>query len=233
MLKIFKNSSDEGNSAALLRYWNGEGAVRLYDSDAGALLLERADGPRSLTAIATSGGDERAAEILAATVATLHAHREVKAPPELTPLQEWFSSLYEHENALPLLGRCASVARALLSSEREVVPLHGDLHHGNVLDGGERGWLAVDPKALAGERSYDIANLLGNPWPHGDIVHRPDRMQRLAGLYAAKLQLDVQRVLAFALAHAGLAACWDMTDGDDPAYHLRCAEVLDPLVEAA
>ena len=131
---------------------------------------------------------------------------------------------------MPLLGRCAAVARALIATERDIVPLHGDLHHDNVLDGGARGWLAIDPKALLGERSYEIANLLGNPWPHAEIVHRTDRMERLAHFYADRLGLDVRRVLAFALAHAGLAASWDIEDGSDPRYRLRCAELLDPIV---
>jgi aminoglycoside/hydroxyurea antibiotic resistance kinase len=41
--------------------------------------------------------------------------------------------------------------------------LHGDLHHGNVLDFGLRGWLAIDPKGLLGERGFDFANIFTNP----------------------------------------------------------------------
>lgn len=95
---------------------------------------------------------------------------------------------------------------------------------------GVRGWLAVDPKGLWGERTYEVANLLGNPWPHGEIVHSSERMQRMAELYAGRLGMDTGRVLAFALAHAGLAASWDLDDGSDPTYRLKCAEVLAPLV---
>jgi streptomycin 6-kinase len=229
MLKVFKPGSDEQNAGPLLQYFDGNGAVRLFASEAGALLLERIDGP-SLMGMALTGGDLRAAGILAKTVAGLHAARERRLPDELTPLREWFLSLFEHGSVMPLLGRCASVARELLDSEHDIVPLHGDLHHDNVLDGGARGYLAIDPKALIGERSYEIANLLGNPWPHGEIVHRTDRMRRLSQLYAARLGLDPQRVLAFAFAHAGLAASWDIEDGNDPTFRLRCAEVLAPLV---
>jgi streptomycin 6-kinase len=42
--------------------------------------------------------------------------------------------------------------------------------------------------------------------------------------------MDCHRVLAFALAHAGLAASWDFDDGSDPDYRLKCVEVLAPLV---
>ena len=95
---------------------------------------------------------------------------------------------------------------------------------------GSRGWLAIDPKGLLGERTYEVANLLGNPWPHGEIVHQADRMLRLSTLYASRLDLDPRRVLGFALAHAGLSASWSLEDGSDPSYRLTCAAILDPLV---
>jgi streptomycin 6-kinase len=182
--------------------------------------------------MATSGGDVGAAEILAETVAKLHAPRASPPPDGLHPLRTWFASLFVRESELPLLGRCAAVARALLGAERDLLPLHGDLHHDNVLDGGERGWLAIDPKGVVGERAYEVANLLGNPWPHGEIVHDADRLRRLAALYAARLRLDVRRIIAFAFAHAGLAASWDMDDAGDPSYRLRCAEVFASCVDA-
>jgi streptomycin 6-kinase len=231
MLKVMKPSSDERNAAALLRYFDGDGAVRLYEAQADALLLERVDGRRSLAVMATTGADAEAAKILADGVRKLHAPRRPPRPDGLTPLRQRFSSLYERENVLPILARCASLARKLITTESNVVPLHGDLHHYNVLDGGARGWLAIDPKALLGERAYEVANLLGNPWPHADIVHQPERMRRLAALYAAELRLDAERILAFALAHAGLAASWDMEDGLDPTFPLRSAEVLEAAIK--
>ncbi|MBH1547375.1 hypothetical protein I5U09_16900 [Stenotrophomonas maltophilia] len=62
-----------------------------------------------------------------------------------------------------ILARCADTARRLLADPGDVVPLHGDIHHGNILDFGDRGWLAIDPKRLKGERGFDYANLFCNP----------------------------------------------------------------------
>nr|WP_225882432.1 aminoglycoside phosphotransferase family protein [Streptomyces aureocirculatus] len=36
--------------------------------------------------------------------------------------------------------------------------LHGDLHLGNVLDGGQRGLMAIDPKACAGDPCFDAVD---------------------------------------------------------------------------
>ncbi len=230
ILKILKPTSDEQNAVELLRYYDGKGAVRVFEADATAILIERAAGRRSLTGMVISGDDMRAAEVLADTLATLHEPRGREAPVSLTPLTEQFASLFVRESSLPLLGRCAAVARELLATESDTLPLHGDLHHGNVLDGGHRGWLAIDPKALIGEPTYDVANLLRNPSPHGKIVHSRDRMRRLAGFYARRLNLDARRVLNFAFAHAGLSASWDIEDGEDPSYSLECADILSSCV---
>jgi streptomycin 6-kinase len=146
-------------------------------------------------------------------------------------LDRQFASLFKRAGEDSRLRSSAAVARALLATRRDVIPLHGDLHHSNVLDGGARGWLAIDPKGLLGERTYEVANLLGNPWPHGKIVHSSERIRRMAALYAAQLGMQPDRVLAFALAHAGLAASWDLEDGSDP-YRLKCVEVLAPLLGA-
>ncbi len=229
MLKVLKPASDERAGADVLRYFAGIGAVRLIAADDDAWLMERAGDDLSLIAIALSGGDDQAAAILADCVAQLHAPRDLPAPSGLIRLDAWFHSLFAREAELPILARCAAVARDLLATEHQIVVLHGDLHHENVLHS-PRGWLAIDPKGLLGEHTYEFANLLCNPQPHGAIVHRPERMLRLARLYAERDALDVQRVLGFALAHAGLSAAWSLEDGSDASYRLKCAEVLDRLV---
>ena len=78
-----------------------------------------------------------------------------------------------------------------------------------------------------------MLNLLRNPWPHTGLVHDAGRMRRLADFYSARLSMDARRILAFALSHSGLGAAWDMDDGLDPGYSLRCAELLGSLVDPA
>ncbi len=231
MLKLIKDISDEEHAAALLAYYDGDGAVRLLNAAQDMVLTERAIGNRSLVAMATSGRDDEAAAILAETTAMLHAPRTQPVPATLWPLEEWFSSLFEHEHESALLGRCAAMARRLLAAPTDTTPLHGDLHHGNVLDGGERGWLAIDPKALLGECTYDIANQLCNPYPRSDVVHDADRFQRLAALYGERLGIESQRILDMTFAYAGLSASWDMEDGD-PGFALTNAEILAPLTSS-
>jgi len=55
------------------------------------------------------------------------------------------------------LSRC----QALVASQTTRVLLHGDLHLGNVLDGGGSGGLvAIDPRACAGDPCFDAVDYL-------------------------------------------------------------------------
>jgi streptomycin 6-kinase len=48
--------------------------------------------------------------------------------------------------------------RALLSAAPREVVLHGDLHLGNVLDGGARGPMVIDPKLCVGDPCFDLVD---------------------------------------------------------------------------
>ncbi len=222
MLKI-AIEPEEKRGAALMLWWDGDSAARVLAHNDDALLLERASGPRSLAAMARGGQDDEASRILCAVAARLHTPR--RAPPsELVPLSEWFRALWPAAATHGgILLRAAETARALLDTPRETVVLHGDLHHGNVLDFGPRGWLAIDPKGLIGERGFDFVNLLRNP--DANTALAPERFARQASVVAEAAQLDRTRLLHWTLAFAGLSAAWIIADSDDPALDLGIAEL--------
>lgn len=53
-----------------------------------------------------------------------------------------------------------SRCQALVVSQTTRVLLHGDLHLGNVLDGGSRGLVAIDPRACVGDPCFDAVDYL-------------------------------------------------------------------------
>jgi streptomycin 6-kinase len=213
MLKIAGHVEEE-NGGALMDWWGGVGAARVLERQGAAILLERLDGPRSLAAMAKSGADDEASRILCAAAAGLHAPRAALPPATLVPLETWFRALWPAEQAHGgAFALAADAARALLAEPRDPVVLHGDLHHDNVLDGGERGWLAIDPKGLIGERDFEFANLFRNP--DIDVALAPGRMRRQAGVVAGAAGIDERRLLRWILAYAGLGAAWSLQSGHD------------------
>jgi streptomycin 6-kinase len=223
MLKVAQDD-EERAGARLMVWWAGEGAARVLAHEGDALLMERATGGRSLAAMARAGEDDEASRILCAAAAGLHAPRGRPAP-EFVPLARWFQALEPAAAAHGgLLARASAAARDLLAAPREVTVLHGDLHHGNVLDFGARGWLAIDPKGLIGERAFDFANLFRNP--DRETAAAPGRLARQADVVADAAGVERGRLLRWVLAYAGLSAAWSLEDGDDPGSALAVAEIV-------
>ena len=162
MLKIAREQ-EEKFGGLLMCWWQGEGAARVLAWHDDGILLERAQGGLSLPQMVRDGDDRQATAILCQVIARLHAPR-AQPLPELIPLDQWFNSLWPAAQAHGgMLRLSATVAAELLTSPRELSVLHGDIHHDNVLDFGERGWLVIDPKRLYGERAFDYANIFCNP----------------------------------------------------------------------
>jgi streptomycin 6-kinase len=217
MLKIAMDS-EEKFGALLMSWWDGQGAARVFAHENDALLMERAEGPASLVEMARDmapgGGDDEASRLICGVVAQLHAPSARAGPlPSLVPLGQWFGEL-EPAAATHggMLSVCAATARELLASEQDIVPLHGDIHHGNILDFGPRGWLAIDPKRVIGERGFDYANLFCNP--DAAIATAPGRLARQVDVVAEAAGLERQRLLKWIMAYAGLSAAWFLEDGE-------------------
>lgn len=231
MLKV-AHEPDEIFGASVMAWWDGDGAARILAHDGEALLMERATGSRSLVTMVRDGRDDDASCIICAAANRLHAPRR-QALPDLKPLDRWFEALEPGASKHGgVLVHAAETARMLLANLRDVAVLHGDLHHENVLDfGSDRGWLAIDPKGLIGDRGYDYANIVCNPERDVDIVTAPGRLLRQVDVIAQAARYDRQRLLQWILAYAGLSAAWILDDGDTP--HLEFAVIETVLASSA
>ncbi|MCA8000555.1 aminoglycoside phosphotransferase family protein [Burkholderia metallica] len=223
MLKV-ATCDEERRGNALIAWWNGHGTAQVWQRDGDAILLERAQPAPTLAGFSASGHDDDAMRIACDVVARLHAYRAPAPtePPEVVSLHDWFHSLLSDASGSDVLRRSATVARQLLAAPAgDEVVLHGDIHHGNILHFGERGWRAIDPKGLRGERAFDYANLFCNP-TH-DIAVDPVRFERRVTVVADAAQLDRRRLLQWILAWSGLSAVWLIEDGLLPDTRLQVA----------
>ena len=117
----------------------------------------------------------------------------------------------------------ARIASELLASPRESAVLHGDLHHGNVLNFGPRGWLAIDPKGLMGKRCFDYANIFYNPDPWTAGSRR--RLMRQVKVVTEAAHAEGRRLLEWIVAWGGLSAAFSIEDGQSPDGALAVAEL--------
>ncbi|PCI01646.1 MAG: hypothetical protein COB76_00750 [Alphaproteobacteria bacterium] len=235
---VLKVLSDRGmeveeNGSAALNYFKGDAMVRLYQSDERAHLLEFIDGPM-LTAQVKAGEDEKSALIICDVIECLH---ENDAEPEnlFKPLQEHFSALFEcasKKQANPILTKASMVADILLHSTENERPLHGDLHHDNILHSSTRGWVAIDPHGLYGDVAYEYANAFNYPVDDRDLTSNPDRIHMLADVFVGRSGIDKKKILQYAAAHMGLSSSWRIEQGRDESARgvLRSCDQILKLV---
>lgn len=223
--------AEEVRGNRVMVWWSGTavsaGCAAVLEHDDATILLERALGTRSLTELAEGIDDDSATRILCQTIARLHsvalpAHAGAPGAPDepdasstvsaLPTLTEWFADLLSRgDQHGGFLDRAAADARRLLADQRRSVVLHGDIHHGNVLDFGARGWLAIDPKGIVGDPIFDYLNLFCNPTPA--VAVRPGRLARQVEVVADASGHDPETLLRWLRAWCALSATWFELDG--------------------
>lgn len=210
-LKTGAADDEEFRGSALLAWYAGQGAATVFDAADGIVFMEWLDGT-TLGDAARAGHDEEATVALAGVVQELHRPRDIDPPP-LLPLRFRFKTLFEMKAARwpqksrDLLARATGTAHQLFDKPAPSVPLHGDLHHDNII-ASRRGWLAIDPKGLIGDPAYEVANVFRNPFGAPRLFADPAVIAQRVDIFAARLGFPRKRMLAFAAAHAALSICW-------------------------
>jgi streptomycin 6-kinase len=228
VLKINFPHPESEREADALAHWDGDGAVRLLarDEERRALLLERVVPGDVLWGESDEAATRAAAEVLA----RLH-RRSAPAAPFAALADEalrWARELPRRWEAHGRPGNAEVIAETvrrlpeLAATQAQPVVVHQDLHGGNVLRS-QRGWLAIDPKPLAGEPAFDCASLIRDRRPELMKSPHPQRtLERRLRTLSAALDLDPERVRAWAVAHALAWGIEDVVHHE----HLACAEWL-------
>jgi streptomycin 6-kinase len=221
VLKLTPDAQLAGEEASALRRWESSGRVPLVwgaDPALGALLLEAIPGETPLS-------ERRAAVALdevANLIGGLHRSGAPVGADGWATLAARVEFIFEHwverhrrrgeavTRAVPVdrLRRGHQLARALAADGGEPVLLHGDLHPGNVLDGGAaRGLVAVDPRPCVGDAAVDAVDWVF--WAVDDPGAWEPRSRELA----LALGLDHERLWAWCAAFAAMEAASEAARG--------------------
>lgn len=204
--------------AKSLEAYGGKGAPALLEQDLGrgAILMERIRPGTDIADLPFSQAVSAAVEVMG----QLHqAPIPQGALPTVTQWGQGFDRLRGQFNGgsgpLPseLVREGEQVFNDLAASMGPAVLLHGDLHHMNILAGGERSWIAIDPQGVVGERAYEVGAFLRNPMPA--ILEWPDldRLQReRISQFSTRLGISPQRIAGWGFSQAVLSAIWALED---------------------
>ena len=196
VLKVGWVHPEAAREAAGLRFWDGNGTVRLHASellgDSVAMLIERCEPGTMLTALPEPDQDE----ILCALLPRLW--REPPAGHDFPSLQEmcerWAREYEANENrpALdPGIERAGiELFRTMPASAGRQVMLATDLHAENVLAARRESWLAIDPKPHVGDPAFDpLQHMINCDRVVIDPAGLTRRLADLLGLEADRLRL--------------------------------------------
>jgi len=181
------------HEAEALALWNGNGAVRLVDNDPErhALLLERCS-PGIMLADA-AGTDP--VDVLADLLPRLWVPADTSFPDleSEAALWQYNMGLDWEKAAQPCEGHLVDTAiqyiDELAGSQGEQVLLHQDLHGHNILHSDNRGWLAIDPKPLRGEREFSLSPIVRSM----EFGHSKEQVLRRLDALTSRLDLDRER----------------------------------------
>jgi len=213
-----KALEDSLRGADFLTWRDGVGCVRLLAQTGDMLLMEHA-GKTTLRDHLISHGDEAATRIAAEVLREYHRPSDTPPPASLQPLERYFSSLFskaERDRKAGIAGpyaEAAEFAETLLADQHDIKPLHGDLHHENIVHG-PRGWLIIDPAGLIGDAALDVANMFSNPLDRFDLTRSEERIAAMADIFAETLGRDVRTILRYGFAYGCLSAAWHDEDNN-------------------
>jgi len=199
-----------------LRHFAGPGSVQLLESNTEKqiMLLERIRPGENLFDL----DDDQQSTLIAAQL--MQQLWKPVAEEQLFPTtSHWMRSLFDLQpQTTPIDNSLIDIAqqltKALLVSEANLVLLHGDLHHWNILSAERQPWLAIDPKGIVGEPIFDISALLRNPVSR--IISMPnfaDTTRCRLNILAEVLGFEKKYMLQWSLAQAVLSAQWSYEMG--------------------
>ncbi len=226
ILKLGLDQNGLRREAAALKAFAGCGAIEILVEGEGLLLLERASPGTSLKEYSPRQ-DAKAVEIACQVMQRLH---QAPLPPEeyFPSIADWLR-LLDKEWEIPAiyLNKARQRRDHLLTTSGPSVLLHGDLHHDNILRNGNE-WVAIDPKGVIGEATYEVASFIRNPMPellnHDDA---PNIIQSRITRFAEILKLPSRRILDWCFVQAVLSWAWALEDSLDTS----CFEQLTRIFE--
>ncbi|HKE66653.1 MAG TPA: aminoglycoside phosphotransferase family protein, partial [Micromonosporaceae bacterium] len=169
-LRMTPPGPDVAAQVHALRFWDGQGMVRLYehDQDTGAMLLEWLPSTESLRSVSV----DEAMSVLGLTMRRLAKPAPPDVPSTSTLVADRSAELEREWQRLARPFDAAVVAEATAAAARLVardaalpggdsgLAVDGDLHSEQVLRASREPWLAIDPVLLRGDIAHDLARVL-------------------------------------------------------------------------
>ena len=237
-LKVYKGDDmrNEGPGVVFLQNCTGQGAAKIFQTGKNAFLMEYLDG-HTLGELTHRGSDQEAAHKLVETANQLQKVQFDQNYP-WPKLEDWVAELMELERGASWtddnwrhIEVSRHLAKELVSAQKDVRVLHGDLHHDNIIRGA-RGYCAIDAKGVIGEKAYELANAVCNPVGAEELMISRDRIEFLLTLWCEEFNLERARFLKWIIAQRGMSISWSGNEIASDHISFQMLEILIDLHQA-
>jgi streptomycin 6-kinase len=216
---------DEGR---VLKFFNGDGLVRLYliDEELEFLILEKVEPGRSLKEVFAN---KKELAVPVAINLLKKIHRPEAKTDNFPHLNKWFDDFDNKCKRFNVVKfeRASKMLIELNSDKKKWTLLHGDFHHDNILESNRDGFLAIDPSGIVGNVGYEIAVYLNNhaAWLGGDSSIA-GKLSEILRLFSNAFDISERELTKWAYAQQVLSAWWYFEDGgNDWEEKLEIAEI--------
>lgn len=163
VLKVYWRDEDTDSAPVALKIWNGRGAVMVleHEPQIGALLLEKLDPNRSLEQLEIGEAVMIAGRLLRRLAIPAPEHMrsvtDMAGQMVYSMQQRWehYGRPFSHQ----LLERVCEWTKELGPASDNLMTDY-DLHYADILASQREPWLMIDPKAIAGDPEFSLAQLL-------------------------------------------------------------------------
>lgn len=227
---------------AMTSYVSGHGYPQVVAADfaAGWLIMERVQPGITLQNLAERHEitDTDATHI--ASNLMLESHLAAPSDIAFPDLERWLKSLFDyksvHSQQGPLNPQLVDLALHhadwLINLPVERRLLHGDFHHGNIIQS-QTGWMLIDPKGVIAPLAFEAGPWFYNPLDVDKHPNLPDLFSRRLDIFSKNLGIDRVTIWRSVFVACVLSDCWSVEDyGPGRTYQSTIAEALLQLPES-
>jgi streptomycin 6-kinase len=225
VLKVGVPHRDFSTEMEALGIYAGRGINRLIDCDKelNAMVLERVRPGRMLE---TLRDEHERSEIAARILRDLH-----RTPPPLKHtlphFMDWIQDAFQDarncqdssraEVYLEQIPHVEAMMERLMDGQESQILLHGDLHHWNILEDDQRGWMAIDPKGVIGASCLDAGRFINNATGFGSSAPGKRKiMLDAVEVFSKVLGEGEERIFAGAFCDRVMGCSWGLAhEADD------------------
>lgn len=208
VLKISPNPEDIKREAEALKHFNGNGMARLFAYSKQAIIMERAI-PGTVLSKEDPSSIMRACEVMK----KLHSSNSDFDKSHFMDIHQWLNKIdLDWDFRQDILEKAREYKKELLPKYTKRILLHGDLHHDNILRGGDH-YVAIDPKGVIGDPIHDAWNM---------VIDYEKDTKFIADYFGFNLE-DLRK---WYFVHVVLAICWCLEDNISPERFVKIIEKI-------